>query len=422
MGRIKKLFIIFFCVGTHPVIAQNFTSSPYSRFGVGEIHLNSFSKQKGMANIANGLRDPNATNIINPASYTAIALTTFEIGGYSKIVRINNATNSQVNFNSSLSYLSLAFPVAKRWSSAFGLIPFSERGYKVKLPIKDQNFGTVNQIFEGRGGVNQFFIGNAYRIHKNISLGLNVAYLFGDLIESKSTEYNDTLAYFNVRRNDATYISDFYTNYGVQYFKDLKNDLKLVIGYSGAWESKLNAKRNILTERYIYNAIGDEVLVDTVEITPNDKGSFTLPTFHSVGFSLSKTNKWLVGGDISLGEWANFRKFEVDPKLKNTFELNIGGQVTPDYNAVRNYFKQIDYRLGLNYGRSYIYLKGQHINQYGLTVGLGLPLPKSNSKINLAVELGQRGTTTENLIREDYLNIHFGVVFSDKWFIKRRYD
>ena len=55
-------------------------------------------------------------------------------------------------------------------------------------------------------------------------------------------------------------------------------------------------------------------------------------------------------------------------------------------------------------------------------MGFGLPLPKSSSKVNFAVEVGKMGTTTNNLVQEEYLKFHLGFNFSDKWFVKRQYD
>lgn len=82
----------------------------------------------------------------------------------------------------------------------------------------------------------------------------------------------------------------------------------------------------------------------------------------------------------------------------------------------------MDYRLGASFTRTQIEVAGTDINQYGISMGLGFPLIKSRSKINVAVELLQRGTTKNNLIKEQYINFHLGFAFNDIWFIKRRYD
>jgi hypothetical protein len=57
----------------------------------------------------------------------------------------------------------------------------------------------------------------------------------------------------------------------------------------------------------------------------------------------------------------------------------------------------------------------------GVTAGLSLPLPRSLSKVNLAVEVGQYGTKSNGLIRENYVRFDIGISVYERWFIKRRY-
>ena len=57
-----------------------------------------------------------------------------------------------------------------------------------------------------------------------------------------------------------------------------------------------------------------------------------------------------------------------------------------------------------------------------MSFGLGLPLRKTKSEINLSVEVGERGTTNNNLIKEQFLRFQIGLSLSDIWFVKRKYD
>jgi len=41
--------------------------------------------------------------------------------------------------------------------------------------------------------------------------------------------------------------------------------------------------------------------------------------------------------------------------------------------------------------------------------------------LNFGFEIGQRGTTINNLIQENYFKIYFGISIYEWWFIKRRY-
>jgi hypothetical protein len=65
---------------------------------------------------------------------------------------------------------------------------------------------------------------------------------------------------------------------------------------------------------------------------------------------------------------------------------------------------------------------GQQINDYGITFGVGLPIYRSRSTINVAAELGRKGTTENNLVLENYFRLNLMVNLYDMWFIKRRFD
>lgn len=422
MNKSIKLIAVFgSLLLTQAVSAQETTKSPYSRFGIGEIQKNYSVYNKGMGGITNGVRNEYSINYGNPASYSAIALTTFEMGAYAGFTQIRNNSTSQQYSNAALNYFAIAFPVAKKMGGSFGLIPFSGVGYRSTLKSSITGVGPVNNIFEGDGGLNQFYLGTSYKLFPNLSLGVNVSYLFGSISDIRANEFNDTLSYLNIRQNNSTYVGDIYSNFGLQYKKQI-NGRFLTLAYSGALEHKMTASRNRLSERYIYSSAGYETVVDTVENTNNIDGKVILPAYHSFGFSISKENNWLVGADLSVGQWSNYRNFGVDEGLKNTLEVAVGASFTPQYNAVGNYFKIVEYRLGANYTKSYISINNHDINQIGVTAGLGFPLPKSASKINLALEAGKRGTTSANLVQENYLNVFLGFTFCDKWFIKRRYD
>jgi len=44
------------------------------------------------------------------------------------------------------------------------------------------------------------------------------------------------------------------------------------------------------------------------------------------------------------------------------------------------------------------------------------------SKLNFSFDIGKRGTTNNNLIKENYIKASLGFTFSDKWFIATKFD
>jgi hypothetical protein len=78
--------------------------------------------------------------------------------------------------------------------------------------------------------------------------------------------------------------------------------------------------------------------------------------------------------------------------------------------------------MGIRYNQTYLNIYDQSINEFGISFGLGLPLPRSLTTIDLSVEVGRGGTTAKNLIQENFVNFTLGVSIYERWFVKRRYN
>ena len=66
------------------------------------------------------------------------------------------------------------------------------------------------------------------------------------------------------------------------------------------------------------------------------------------------------------------------------------------------------------------------VDDFGISFGLGLPLGRKLSNLNLGFEFGKKGTTSNNLIQENYFNVRLGLSLiaagRQAWFQKRRID
>ena len=100
-------------------------------------------------------------------------------------------------------------------------------------------------------------------------------------------------------------------------------------------------------------------------------------------------------------------------------------ETLPDRGDIRNLINRITYRAGVRYSDYYLTVKGQEIEDKAITLGLGIPFKRSGfSNLDLGVELGQMGTTKNNLIKETYFRFSIGLsLFGDDfWFVKPKYD
>jgi hypothetical protein len=80
------------------------------------------------------------------------------------------------------------------------------------------------------------------------------------------------------------------------------------------------------------------------------------------------------------------------------------------------------YRGGLYFDKTYISYGGTQVVAFGLTLGTSLPIYKWHNAVSVAVDMGQRGTRQNQLVRERYINFLVNINLHDIWFIKYRYD
>ena len=80
MQKIIKRFsiILIIMIFTYnQSFSQINTSSPYSRFGIGDIENQALGRSLALGGTSVGIRLPYEINIINPASYSALPVQTF---------------------------------------------------------------------------------------------------------------------------------------------------------------------------------------------------------------------------------------------------------------------------------------------------------------------------------------------------------
>ncbi len=130
----------------------------------------------------------------------------------------------------------------------------------------------------------------------------------------------------------------------------------------------------------------------------------------------------MLAADYSTRKWSDYRIFGETDELINSSSFSGGLQYTPDYNAINKYWKLIKYRFGGKFAQSYLQLNNTQLTEKSISLGFGLPLRKTKSDIDLSVEMGQRGTTNNSLIKEQFLRFQIGLSLKDIWFVKRKYD
>lgn len=398
------------------------TYSPYSRFGLGDLVLQGSARNYAMGGIGLALRDGNHINYINPASYSEQDTLTFLFdAGLSGNYKVMQTTSQSLSLNNAgLNHIIMGFPITNWFKSSIGLVPYSRVGYKIVDYELIPDIGIVDYSYEGSGGLNKAFLGNSIRINKNISLGVNASYLFGSLTRGRGVSFPSDQDIFATQSRGRVIINDFYFTYGMQFTMPVMKDYTITAGIIYEPQSKVKAYNDMFVENILVTSTA--VTRDTIINSTGEKDHVNLPSNLGMGLTLRNGNKLIVGADFYTQDWSNTRILGEADSLTKSNSIRVGIQYQPDETDFRNYFKRIQYRAGFHYAQTYLTIRGQQLSDYGISLGFGLPFKNTRTTFNFAVDYGQRGTLTQNLIKENYFNFNFSLSLYDFWFFKRRID
>lgn len=397
--------------------AQQSTSSPYSYFGIGETKFKGTPEQKAMGGLG-VFPDSIHLNLSNPASYSALKLTTISMSGGTTFNRQKSDTDSGKAQRTSLDYLAIGIPMGK-FGVGFGLTPQTVVGYRIRS-VADDNSNTSQ--YSGEGGSNRVFLGGAYQITPNLSFGVEGNYYFGN-INTISNMYAG--AQYATRLDTRIDLSGFNLNLGLMYRTKInqKYDVYASTGYTPSY--KLNFDKNASIGTVGISSSGNEYYDDYIEL-PSQEETFTMPSKFSVGVGIGELRKWAVGTELVLegkssisspisGSYATYDN-------KNATRISVGGYYIPKYNSFTNYFHRVTYRAGLRYENTGLIVNNQTINDMGVSAGFALPVGNGFSDLSFAFEYGKRGTKSAGLVQENYFNITIAVSITDRWFRKYLFD
>ena len=422
-ARNRFSILVLLLLIAFPVFSQIRIASPYSRFGIGDLSTNNNAWNSSMGGITFGMRNPSHINWINPAALTAFDSLSFLFeGGFNiDLVTLTTSVDRSNNTYASISYLLFGMPVTRWWKTSLGLVPFSDVGYNIATYEQLTEGGNVTRLYQGSGGMNRVYWANGFRIFKNLSIGINASYLFGSMNRDAIVIFPDSVHYANFKVQNYITIGDIYFTYGIQYHKKLKNDLSIVAGVVFSPETKINAKADAIASTFFLGASGTEYPKDTIFNAEGYKGKIVIPLFIGGGLSFGKANKWTAGVDGQWQNWKQFTAFGLTDSLINSFQVGAGAEIIPNFENYNKYFSRINYRIGLFYSRTYLQLRNTNLNEYGISLGFGLPLKGNKTMLQIGSQASFRGTTNHDLIRESSIRIFIGFSINEKWFMKRKY-
>lgn len=428
---IKRFLAVTFVLISGTILAQRNSASPYSFFGIGEEFNPKTVEQSSMGGIGVAQKETQYLNFINPAANADLRVATYALAGKLSFITLKETGATQSGNITSLRYIALGFPIGKKAGFSVGLQPLSSVGYSLLNQTKNGDVIEELDKFSGTGGTNKIYASFGSYLFEGFSVGFEAGFIFGNIENSILNQVRDLS--FATKYNQNLNIRGGQFKFGAQYKTKLTDKMNLHTGAALTLNSDLSARGNERLFSLTFSGSGQEIPKDEVYNRGVD-GSVTIPLRTVVGFGLGKENKWYVGFNSEFsGKGSGERVFEdleTAYRYDNAQRFSIGGYYIPKVNSISSYWDRVTYRAGIRFEDTGLLVKGDPnstnftaINDYGINVGVALPLPRQISTLNLGFEYGQRGTTNNNLIKENYFNVRLSLSLNDiQWFQKRRID
>lgn len=434
--KIEKLIILaVFLVISVCVSAQDGTYgaySPYSIYGIGDISKEGTAFNKSMGGTGIATRNRRFINYLNPAAVTERDTLSFmaDFGLVQKNTLYRQGDLRSANNTFNIYNFILSFPIYRSSAFMVGITPYSDVGYDFSSVETDPeiigNTGNISYDSYGTGSVYQAFFGAGVTFWKKLSVGAEAIYYFGNIDKITNMNYSDD-SYRSLNSGNELMVRGTTGKFGLQYEQKLGGDVSMIIGAT----YKLGTDMRGYSKNFRY--ANQSSVTDSLRYTVDTLGASGLKFGDEIGLGISvkKGEKWSAEFNYLRSDWRksgfdNAQGFAVSGNsvFSSTVSQSFraGFEIVPNRNDIRYYLKRCSYRFGAYYDQAYYKLDGNNVNSMGITLGMTLPVFELYNGISLGVDIGQRSSTRNNMIRERYAMFVVGFNIHDLWFRKFQYD
>jgi hypothetical protein len=384
----------------------------YSSFGVGDIVNYGGNRSAAMGGTGIASLSDGYINELNPAGLGQLTRTQysgdFQYQGYA----LNDGTGSTFLSSGNFQAAGIAFPVYSDYSIAFAfsITPFSRRAYAVT--DNEMDAGIV-QTFTGSGALSSAQFSFSYSPAEDLYFGVTTHYLFGNFDDVQQLEY-DSVGYFTTNGDKNISMNGFAFTIGGVFA-----GVDKALGFSK--EKHLNIGATIFSGATLNSTEQTYQDFSTVEETTDViTGSTRIPLGYALGLEYDVQDKMIFTGDAQFQQWSQFAYMGVHPpEIQNSLRFGVGAEFLPTKTLAEPYYRQVTYRAGGYVNESYLNINGETIDEYFITGGIGVPIfftPTSEARINIGLEYGIRGTTSNGLERDSITRVTVSLSGSDSWF------
>lgn len=414
--RIGLLLPVLALLGAEVLHGQTTNGgSSYSIFNIGDLQTGGSASVAGRSGVEVAVPTAEILNTVNPAGWSDLRYTTIQASLAFNQYRVSDATSSVSQNDTRLR--DFAFGI--RWSESLGggagmsLHPYSIVNYRTSLSQTvpgDDSSATARVDYSGHGGVSVAAIGASIKPHDRIAIGVTANLYFGTITSISDVSFPGTATALN----PATYESNSrYTGAGVTIGAWGEPVDNLRIGAAFDAGARLTRGR-IELSRFVQNGLS-YVHRDTLA-----DNSLTIPPRLTVGASY-RSGRFLFGGDYWVQNWSG----EDFTTTRNASRMAFGIDRLASQSLNASGFERWTFRLGGFYESTYYSLGGGSVDAVGGSIGFRWPITQvsplsSSTVLDLALEVGTRGSTDNGLTQETFGRLYVGLSLNELWFLRRR--
>ena len=404
--------------------------SPYTMFGLGSLDDCTLGINSGMGGVGYAINNKMQINPKNPASYAVMDSLTFlfDVGmsvesDWVKEHLPQGQTLRETKTTANFDYAVAQFPVGKYFAASLGVMPFSKVNYEYNKNIP---FGEYSNY--GEGGIHQVYLGFASKLYKDLYLGVNASFLFGNITHSSTILPTSDYNVVAMIAQSKMHITDYKIDIGLKYTQSINEKSSITIGAVYSPQKKILGKK--YDDLYQLETSGETSLsVDSD--TTSLKNNYEMAATYGVGLGYNWDDKLIVGVDFTYQPWSkakylptwkqNYTDADLKGNYNDRYRISVGAEYKNATYSTK-YFDRMRFRAGAYYEKSYIKVQGNNLSEAGATIGLGLPIMKDKSLINLSAQYFHRKLSPDAKVVENGVSFSIGISFNEFWFFKRKIE
>ncbi len=349
-----------------------------------------------MGGIGLALTDTVYAYFLNPATMGRLNFTRIQGDFLYERASVNLAGGSGLFQDANVNSLTLAVPVKHGYVFALGVQPYSRSEFEFNQSRND-SVNSYTEILRGTGGVNELYVAFAATFGA-VRVGATADFYFGRINRVWRVNFTSS-ALHNTEDVTNNHLTGLGLHFGAQT-------------QVGKWmfgaATGLPARLNVGTELTTASGFTGETIDSKLK----------LPLWWGAGFGYAPNRHWLLGADWRTQRWSTVEANELlGARGVDSYDLGFGFEATPSFDALDGYFKRVSYRVGAAFRQlPYEDPAGEKIKEWTATFGLGLPFSRGYNRIDLALEIGKRGSLSTNSVEENIVMIRAAIVGSERWF------